>query len=176
MTGPGTRVRPHPGATPPLPPQRSLHGGRPGGASAPRTSLRPQEPQPPAQATPPVECEAICAHHRPLRPSWAKLLGRVFGIDMEHCPNRGGDLKIIAAILKQPVIERIQTHLGLQARAPPWGASLWPGPALSHLQRPTHARRVPPTALFGVPREGKKGVRNSYPHISLTDSCGVSSS
>ena len=30
-----------------------------------------------------------------------------------------GDLKIIAAILEQPVIEKILTHLGLQARAPP---------------------------------------------------------
>jgi hypothetical protein len=28
-------------------------------------------------------------------------------------------LKIIAAILEQPVIEKILTHLGLQARAPP---------------------------------------------------------
>jgi hypothetical protein len=39
--------------------------------------------------------------------------------DMEHCPNFGGELKIIAAILEQPVIEKILTHLGLQARAPP---------------------------------------------------------
>ena len=31
----------------------------------------------------------------------------------------GGELKIIAAILKAPVIEKILTHLGLQARAPP---------------------------------------------------------
>ena len=38
---------------------------------------------------------------------------------MEHCPNCGGDLKIIAAILEQPVIEKIVNHLGLQARAPP---------------------------------------------------------
>ena len=34
---------------------------------------------------------------------------------MEHCPNCGGELKIIAAILEQPVIEKILTHLGLQA-------------------------------------------------------------
>ena len=30
---------------------------------------------------------------------------------MEHCPNCGGELKIIAAILEQPVIEKILTHL-----------------------------------------------------------------
>jgi len=50
---------------------------------------------------------------------WAKLLKRVFEIDMEHCLSCGGALKIIAAILEQPVIEKILTHLGLQARAPP---------------------------------------------------------
>ena len=38
---------------------------------------------------------------------------------MEHCPNCGRGLKIIAAILEQSVIEKILTHLGLQARAPP---------------------------------------------------------
>jgi hypothetical protein len=38
---------------------------------------------------------------------------------MAHCPNCGGELKIIAAILEQPVIEKILTHLGLQGRAPP---------------------------------------------------------
>ncbi len=49
----------------------------------------------------------------------ARLLKRVFQIDLEHCPNCGGQLKIIAAILESAVIERILTHLGLQARAPP---------------------------------------------------------
>ena len=47
------------------------------------------------------------------------MLKRVFEIDMEHCPNCGGELKVIAAILEQPVTEKILTHLGLQARAPP---------------------------------------------------------
>ena len=40
---------------------------------------------------------ADCAHHRRVRLSWAKLLKRVFEIDLEHCPNCGGELKIIAA-------------------------------------------------------------------------------
>jgi hypothetical protein len=46
-------------------------------------------------------------------------LKRIFEIDLEHCPSCGGELTIIAAILEAPVIERILTHLGLQARAPP---------------------------------------------------------
>ena len=72
-----------------------------------------------AQVAQPAECEAICAHHRPVRLSWARLLMRVLDLDLAHCPNCGGELKIIAAILEQPVIEKILTHLGLQARAPP---------------------------------------------------------
>ncbi len=44
---------------------------------------------------------------------------RVFDLDLEHGPNCGEELKIIAAILEQPVIEKILAHLGLQARAAP---------------------------------------------------------
>ena len=33
--------------------------------------------------------------------SWSRLLRRVFALDLEHCPNRGGELKTIAAILEQ---------------------------------------------------------------------------
>ena len=54
-----------------------------------------------------------------MRLSRAKLLNRVFDLDLEHCPNYGGELRIIAAIQEQPVIEKILTHLRLQARAPP---------------------------------------------------------
>ena len=63
--------------------------------------------------------ESGCAHARLVRISWARLLKRVFQIDLGHCPNCGGQRKIIAAILEAPVIERLLTHLGLQARAPP---------------------------------------------------------
>jgi hypothetical protein len=40
-------------------------------------------------------------------------------IDIEHCPNCAGALKIIAAIEDPPGIARILTHLGLPTRAPP---------------------------------------------------------
>ena len=48
-----------------------------------------------------------------------RLRKRVFELELEHCPNCGGELKIIAAILEAPVIEKSLTHLGLQAWAPP---------------------------------------------------------
>jgi hypothetical protein len=38
---------------------------------------------------------------------------------MGNCPNGGDGLEITAAILEQPVIEKILTHVGLQARALP---------------------------------------------------------
>ncbi len=112
-----------------LVPRPRLHLIRFHGVLAPNAKLRalvvpqevPQSPEPaaPAQEAAPAECEPNCAHHRPARLSWAKLLKRVFDLDLEHCPNCGGELKIIAAILEQPVIEKILTHLALQARAPP---------------------------------------------------------
>ncbi len=104
-----------------LVPRPRLHLIRFHGVLAPNAKLRsqvvPDESQPEsAQAAGP---EASLAHGRAGRIGWARLLKRVFGIDIEHCPNCGGELKIIAAILERAVIERILTHLGLQARAPP---------------------------------------------------------
>ena len=55
------------------------------------------------------------AHRAKAREGFRK---RVFEIDIEHCPQCGGTLKIIAAIEHPPVITKI-THLGLPARAPP---------------------------------------------------------
>jgi hypothetical protein len=54
-----------------------------------------------------------------VRISWARLLKRVFDIDIEHCPHCGGILKIIAAILERASITKILDHLGLSSRAPP---------------------------------------------------------
>ena len=79
-------------------------------------------PHGPEQATGKSEqtpTEPDCAQGRSGRISSARLLKRVFQIDLEHCPKCGGQLKIIAAILEAPVTERVLRHPGLQARAPP---------------------------------------------------------
>ncbi len=78
-----------------------------------------QQPAAPVQKAKHAECEVGWPHHRRVRQGWTKLLKRVFEIEMEHCPNSGGGLKIIAASLEQPVIEKSLMRLGLQARAPP---------------------------------------------------------
>ena len=44
---------------------------------------------------------------------------RVFDIDLEHCPQCGGEFKIIAAIEAPALLVRNLTHLALPARAPP---------------------------------------------------------
>jgi hypothetical protein len=86
---------------------------------APNAKLRAQVvpqgpgPQQPAQvneAATVAEYEVEPARALPGRISWARLLKRVFDIDMQRCPNCGaGELKIIAAILGRPVIEKILT-------------------------------------------------------------------
>ena len=44
------------------------------------------------------------AHGAPERMSWACLLKRVFEFDLEHCPQCGGEFRIIAAIEEPAVI------------------------------------------------------------------------
>jgi hypothetical protein len=58
-------------------------------------------------------------HSAPARIRWARLLKRVFDIDIEHCPQCGGTLQIIAASEDPTVMAKILTHLGLPIRAPP---------------------------------------------------------
>ena len=82
----------------------------------------PKDEQAPGVAASGVQCEAETVQVRPARISWARLLKRVFDIDMQRCPHCGaGELKIIAAILERPVIEKILAHLGLDPQPPPKG-------------------------------------------------------
>ena len=76
-----------------------------------------QTPGPAALEAKTAECEVTCAHFHPVPMCWAKPLRRVFDVELEHCPSCGGELKRIAAIPEQLAVEKILTHLGLQARA-----------------------------------------------------------
>jgi hypothetical protein len=52
--------------------------------------------------------------------TWARLLKRVFAIDMERCPMcQQGRLRIIAAITERSVIQKILRHLNLAVDPPP---------------------------------------------------------
>jgi len=102
-----------------LVPRPRLHLIRFHGVLAPNAKLRSQiVPAPPEPATETSSEEAQGQGKTP-RVSWARLLKRVFDLDVEHCPNCGGGLKIIAAIEDSPVIVKILSHLGLPPRAPP---------------------------------------------------------
>jgi len=52
------------------------------------------------------------------RISWARLLKRVFNIDIEVCPKCRGKIKIIAAIEDPKVIKKILDHMNLPSTAP----------------------------------------------------------
>ena len=68
------------------------------------------------------------------RITWARLLKRVFGIDIETCIKCRGKIKVMAAILDPKVIVKILKHLGLSfnspeflpARGPPLFAETFP--------------------------------------------------
>ena len=49
----------------------------------------------------------------------AKILARVFGVDVSKCVHCNGKMKIIASIKDPPVIKKILTHLGLSPIPPP---------------------------------------------------------
>jgi hypothetical protein len=50
--------------------------------------------------------------------SWARLLKRVFAVDVSHCPHCGQDLAIVAAVTDSFSIQRYLKYVGMPA-APP---------------------------------------------------------
>ncbi len=57
-------------------------------------------------------------HGRPLRLGWAKLLKRVFNLDLTRCQHCGDDLRIIEAITQRQAIDKILNHLSLDPTPP----------------------------------------------------------
>jgi hypothetical protein len=103
----------------PVSPRPRLHLIRFHGALAPNAKLRTAViPQPAQKDSAPAQEHT---HGQAARMSWARLLKRVFDIDVDRCAC-GGQLKILAAIEEPVVIVRILTHAGLAARAPPRAA------------------------------------------------------
>ena len=101
-----------------LVPRPRLHLIRFHGVLAPNAKLRSKiVPAPPPQTTT-GEGDCEHAHSKPVRMTWARLLKRVFDIDIEQCAC-GGKLKLIAVIEEPAVIEKIHTHLGLSPQPPP---------------------------------------------------------
>jgi hypothetical protein len=63
---------------------------------------------------------------------WARLLARVFNIDVETCIKCGGKMKIIAAIEDPKVIRKILEHMGLSTKPPPLYPARGPPKAQHH--------------------------------------------
>jgi hypothetical protein len=87
---------------------------------------RPQVEKPSSASIPK---KVIDSHNR----TWAELMRRGLDIDVLECPNCGGRLRFVAAILLSSAIRRILRHLGLPsdpvqlapARAPPELDDAW---------------------------------------------------
>lgn len=86
----------------------------------------------PTLQTPPVEEQAEPASKS--RISWARLLKRVFNIDVEICAACGGKAKVIAAIEDPAVIRKILDHLGLPTKSPAILAARSRGPPVQSQQ------------------------------------------
>lgn len=52
------------------------------------------------------------------RMTWAKLLNRVFQVDVTLCQFCRGEIKVVAAIMERTAIEKILSHLGLPTQPP----------------------------------------------------------
>ena len=99
-------------------PRPALHLIRFHGAVAPNAKLRSKIVPTPAPQTTADAGDCQHAHSAPLRMTWARLLKRVFDIDIERC-ECGGKLKLIAVIEEPAVIEKILMHIGLDPQPPP---------------------------------------------------------
>ena len=103
-------------------PRPKIHLIRFAGVFAPHYKYRSEVAPKPKQLS--LVDELIEAKTKPKsksRVSWARLLKRVFNIDVTKCNKCNSPMKIIAAIEDPKVIKKILSHLGLPTKAPtPW--------------------------------------------------------
>lgn len=107
-------------------PRPRVHLTRFAGVFAPHYKFRALVvPKPKAEPSP----ESSDKHQSNSRISWARLLKRVFNIDVETCHLCSGKMKIITAIEEPEVIKKILSHLGLPTKPPEaWSARGPPAP------------------------------------------------
>ena len=105
-----------------LVPLPRVHLVRYGGCLAPHSTLREAiRPTPRQQGVDGAEAKTGTSYW-----PWARLLGRVFGLDISTCPFcRRGSLHIIAVITQEAVITRILRHLQLASVPPPIAPARW---------------------------------------------------
>ena len=106
-----------------LVPRPKIHLTRFHGALGPhykyRKQIVPKKAEVPmlASVTPPGEVDKPPANTAK-RISWARLLKRVFNIDVSVCTKCSSQIKIIAAIEDPKIIKKILEHMGLPSTAP----------------------------------------------------------
>ena len=101
-------------------PQPRIHLTRFHGVLAPNHRFRAQiVPEQPEEAPSVMDDDGEPEKVRdPRRLSWSELLKRVFQVDLTTCPDCGGTLHFIAAIMEREVVERILSHLKMSTVPP----------------------------------------------------------
>jgi hypothetical protein len=80
-----------------------------------------------------VETGEVLVGREPGLPvQWMQRLKRVFAVDIETCPECGGNVRVIACIEDPPLIEKILGHvqrrqalIAIAARGPPDSGNMW---------------------------------------------------
>jgi len=111
-----------------LVPRPRVHLTRFHGILAPHYKFRKQiipqktEPSPQLELVHPDQPPKL----EPKRMSWARLLKRVFNIDISICPRCQGQMRILAAIEDPKIIRKILDHLGIPSSPPKLGPARGP--------------------------------------------------
>ena len=105
-------------------PRPKVHLTRFHGVLAPhykfRKMIAPVKAEPPKLELVPDQTPtgALAEQKKKTRISWARLLKRIFGIDVEKCNLCGGKVKIISTIEDPKVIKKILDHVGMPSVTP----------------------------------------------------------